>query len=106
MRSLGCRFALDDFGAGYGSFYYLKHLPFDYLKIDGEFIIKSLSDRTDQIVIRSIVQIAQGLHKKTIAEFVPDSPTQLLLRRMGVDTGRAITWPPGAPAQPGRARPS
>lgn len=85
LRELGCHFALDDFGAGFGSFYYLKHLPFDYLKIDGEFIERCREDQTDQLVIQAVVQIAQGLGKDTIAELVPDAATQRLLRRLGVD---------------------
>jgi len=85
MRGLGCRFALDDFGAGFGSFYYLKYLPFDYLKIDGEFIKNVLTGPTDQLVVRAIVDLARGLGKRTIAEFVGDDDTMALLRSYGVD---------------------
>jgi diguanylate cyclase (GGDEF)-like protein/PAS domain S-box-containing protein len=85
LADLGCRFALDDFGAGFGSFYYLKHLPFDYLKIDGEFVRHSAADPTDQLVIQAVVDIARGLGKRTVAEHVGDSETAALLHRMGVD---------------------
>ena len=70
LRELGCRFALDDFGAGFGSFYYLKHLPFDYVKIDGEFVRHAARGHVDQLVIGAVVGIARGLGKETIAEFV------------------------------------
>ena len=105
LAELGCRFALDDFGAGFGSFYYLKHLPFDYLKIDGEFVRYSAEDRTDQLVIQAVVDIARGMGKKTIAEHVGDAHTAELLRRMGVDHGQGYhlgrpaplaDWIPGA----------
>ncbi len=85
LREIGCRFALDDFGAGFGSFYYLKHLPFDYLKIDGEFVSNCLSNRTDQLVIRAVVDIAQGLGKETVAEFAADEELVRFLRSQGVD---------------------
>ena len=85
LRAIGCRFALDDFGAGFGSFYYLKHLPFDYLKIDGEFVAHCLANRTDQLVIRAVVDIAQGLGKETVAEFVGDDDLVEFLRSQGVD---------------------
>ena len=85
LRALGCSFALDDFGSGFASFYYLKHLEFDYLKIDGEFIKNLPSSETDQLVVRSLVQIATGLGRKTIAEFVGDEETVQILREYGVD---------------------
>ena len=85
LRAIGCRFALDDFGAGFGSFYYLKHLPFDYLKIDGEFVSNCLANRTDQLVIRAVVDIAQGLGKETVAEFAADEELVDFLRSQGVD---------------------
>ena len=85
LEALGCRFALDDFGAGFGSFYYLKHLPFDFLKIDGEFIREACSTPTDQLIIAAVVQIAAGLGKHTIAEFVADAPTLDLVESFGVD---------------------
>jgi diguanylate cyclase (GGDEF)-like protein/PAS domain S-box-containing protein len=85
LSELGCRFALDDFGAGFGSFYYLKHLPFDYLKIDGEFVRGCAKSRTDRLVIEAVVQIAQGLGKETVAEFVIDAATRRVVQRLGVD---------------------
>jgi diguanylate cyclase (GGDEF)-like protein/PAS domain S-box-containing protein len=88
LHALGCRFALDDFGAGFASFYYLKHLAFDYLKIDGEFVRQLVHDPTDQLVIEAVVNIARGLGTRTVAEFVGDDPTVDLLRRLGVDYGQ------------------
>jgi diguanylate cyclase (GGDEF)-like protein/PAS domain S-box-containing protein len=88
LSEIGCRFALDDFGAGFGSFYYLKHLTFDYLKIDGEFVRDCRSNPIDKLVIAAIVQIASGMGKQTIAEFVGDNETVRLLTRLGVDYGQ------------------
>ena len=85
LRSRGCQFALDDFGAGFGSFYYLKNFPFDYIKIDGGFIRGVVSNPMDQLVVQAIVTIAQGLGKKTVAEFVAEPETASLLRTIGVD---------------------
>lgn len=85
LAELGCRFALDDFGAGFGSFYYLKHLPFDILKIDGEFVRSCTSSQTDQLLVRAAVEIARGMGKETIAEYVGDEATVELLRQLGVD---------------------
>ena len=88
LHALGCRFALDDFGAGFASFYYLKHLAFDYLKIDGEFVRQLVHDPTDQLVIEAVVNIAKGLGTRTVAEFVGDDETVALLCRLGVDYGQ------------------
>jgi diguanylate cyclase (GGDEF)-like protein/PAS domain S-box-containing protein len=85
LTALGCHFALDDFGAGFGSFYYLKYLPFDYLKIDGEFIKNCTDNRTDQLVVQSCVQLARGLRKQTIAEFVENADILHLVGAIGVD---------------------
>src|SRR4029079_9249252 len=82
---LASRFALDAFGAAFASFYYLKHLPFDYLKIDGEFVRSCLDNRTDQLVIQAVVDIARGLGKSTVAEMVGDQQTMDMLAVMGVD---------------------
>lgn len=88
LRSLGCQIALDDFGAGFASFYYLKHLKFDYLKIDGEFIRNLCDTPTDQLVVQAVVSIAHGLDARTVAEFVGDAATTELLRELGVDYGQ------------------
>jgi diguanylate cyclase (GGDEF)-like protein/PAS domain S-box-containing protein len=88
LSELGCHFALDDFGAGFGSFYYLKHLPFDYLKIDGEYVRHCAANETDRILISAVVQIARGMGKRTIAEFVGDQETVEVLTRLGVDFGQ------------------
>ncbi len=85
IAELGCGFALDDFGAGFGSFYYLKHLPFDVLKIDGEFVRNLTDSVKDQAVVKSLARIATELGKQTVAEFVEDAETLELVRRYGVD---------------------
>jgi diguanylate cyclase (GGDEF)-like protein/PAS domain S-box-containing protein len=84
LNRVGCRFALDDFGSGFASFYYLKHLPISYLKIDGEFVKDLPSSPIDQLVIRALVSVAEGLGIKTVAEFVEDQETLDLLRDFGV----------------------
>jgi diguanylate cyclase (GGDEF)-like protein/PAS domain S-box-containing protein len=88
LRELGCRFALDDFGAGFASFYYLKHLEFDYLKIDGEFVRSLTRNPTDELVIKSVVDIARGLGARTIAEAVADDESLDRLKELGVDFGQ------------------
>lgn len=85
LRRLGCTVCLDDFGVGFSSFAYLKHLSADVLKIDGMFIRNLVSNREDQVFVRAIVEVARGLGKKTVAEFVGDGPTLALLGELGVD---------------------
>jgi diguanylate cyclase (GGDEF)-like protein/PAS domain S-box-containing protein len=85
LKSRGCRFALDDFGSGFGSFFYLKHLPFDYFKIDGDFIGGLGVNAIDQLVVDAIVGIAKGMGKKTVAEFVTDEGMMQRLRDSGID---------------------
>jgi diguanylate cyclase (GGDEF)-like protein/PAS domain S-box-containing protein len=85
LRAMGCRFALDDFGGGFGSFHYLRYLPLDYLKIDGDFIANVATNPADQAVVRAIVDLSGRLGKQTIAEFVGDDETFDLLRGYGVD---------------------
>jgi diguanylate cyclase (GGDEF)-like protein len=90
LRAAGCGLALDDFGSGFGSFYYLKHLPFDCLKIDGDFITGLSASKPDQHVVKAIIQIAKGMGMTTIAEFVEDDATLDLLRRMGADMAQGF----------------
>ncbi len=85
LKSLGCRFALDDFGVGFSSFNYIKHLPVDYLKIDGSFVRNLPHDTVDQHLVKAMVEVARGLGKKTTAEFVENEETLRLLREYGVD---------------------
>ena len=99
LSEMGCRFALDDFGAGFGSFYYLKHLPFDLLKIDGEFVRNCRTSPTDRLVIGAVVEIAKGLGKETIGEFVGDDETARLLTRLGVDYGQGFHLGEPAPVE-------
>jgi EAL domain-containing protein (putative c-di-GMP-specific phosphodiesterase class I) len=88
LRDLGCSFALDDFGAGFASFYYLKHVPLDWLKIDGDFVRDLPRNTTDQLVVRHIAEMAHSLNLRTIAEFVEDAERLEMLIDCGVDCGQ------------------
>lgn len=85
IRALGFKFALDDFGAGFNSFNYIKEFPVDYLKIDGAFITNLMHDPVDQTLIKSMIEVARTLGKYTVAEFVEDKETLALLEEYGVD---------------------
>ena len=96
LRDLGCQLALDDFGAGFGSFTYLRHLAFDVLKIDGQFVQECARDPRDRAVVEALARIADSLGKRTVAECVGDEPTVAALRAIGVDMGQGYHL--GAPA--------
>lgn len=85
VKKLGFRFALDDFGVGFSSFSYLKHLPVDMVKIDGTFVRYLDRSREDRLFVRAIVQVARELGLETVAEFVESREVLEILREIGVD---------------------
>jgi diguanylate cyclase (GGDEF)-like protein/PAS domain S-box-containing protein len=85
LREMGCRFVLDDFGTGLSSFAYLRDLPVDYLKIDGEFIKNMLDDQVKWALVESINQIGHVIGVQTIAEWVENRATLDAVKKIGVD---------------------
>jgi EAL domain-containing protein (putative c-di-GMP-specific phosphodiesterase class I) len=85
LHQTGCRVCLDDFGTGFSSFAYLKHLKVNILKIDGLFIRDLPNDHDNQVFVKSIADVARGMRKLTVAEFVEDAETLEMLRVFGVD---------------------
>jgi EAL domain-containing protein (putative c-di-GMP-specific phosphodiesterase class I) len=85
VRAYGVKVALDDFGAGYTSFSYLKELPADVLKIDGNFIVNINAHPANVAIVEAIVSLAVNLGMKTIAEWAEDAATVQTLAEIGVD---------------------
>ena len=100
LHGMGCRFALDDFGGGLGSFSNLKHLALDYLKIDGTFTRNLGRDNVNQAMVAAMIKLARTLDFEVIAEQVEDQVSFETVRRMGVDfaQGYVVERPQPLPA--------
>ena len=85
LRGMGCKFALDDFGAGMSSFVYLKDLPVDFIKIEGKFVKDIVRDKVSRSMVEMIHHMAHVMNIETIAEFVEDEATLVMLAEIGVD---------------------
>lgn len=90
LKKLGCLFALDDFGTGFSSLAYLHLLPVDYIKIDGTFVRSISKEPVHRAMIQAIHTIANTLGKKTIAEFIENEDTILILKDIGIDYGQGF----------------
>ncbi len=101
LKSLGCKFALDDFGSGFSSFSYLKELHVDYLKIDGSLIRNLEHSDSDIVFVAAIIQMAKALKLRVIAEFVENNAQKEILRTLGIDyaQGYAVHKPSLFPTQ-------
>lgn len=85
IKQLGCSLALDDFGVGFSSFYYLKHLPVDYVKIDGSFIRQIDKNDEDRIFVKALTEVSQNLGKEIVAEFVENEAIMDILKEFGIE---------------------
>jgi EAL domain-containing protein (putative c-di-GMP-specific phosphodiesterase class I) len=98
LNALGCHFALDDFGAGMSSFGYLKHLPVEYLKIDGSFVTDMVLDPVSREMVAAINEMGHSMKCRTIAEYVESEGILRALHALGVDyaqgfyIGRPMLW--------------
>ncbi len=90
LKRKGFRFAVDDFGSGFGSFHYIKHFPIDYVKIEGEFISNLAQGRVDAAFVKAIVGLTQELGITTIAEAVEDQATLAKVRESGIDLAQGF----------------
>ena len=84
VKDMGCKVAIDDFGAGYSSFKTLKHLPVDMVKIDGNFVRNLTTDKTDRIFLRTMAELAENFGMETVAEYVIDEPTAKIVEDTGI----------------------
>lgn len=95
LREVGCKCALDNFGVGFSSFFYLKRFDVDYLKIDGSFVRELATDEASRLFVRSLCDVAKGLNKHVIAEWVETPEVLALLKPLGVEfaQGHHIAYP-------------
>ena len=92
LKDMGCRFALDDFGAGFSSFYYLKRFEVDYIKIDGSFIRDLAADESNRVFVKAVNEVARGINKQVIAEWVENPETLKLLIEMNIQYGQGYLF--------------
>jgi diguanylate cyclase (GGDEF)-like protein/PAS domain S-box-containing protein/excisionase family DNA binding protein len=92
LKEMGCRFALDDFGAGFSSFYYLKRFEVDYLKIDGGFIRDLATDEGSRLFVRALNDVANGLSKQVVAEWIESPEVLKILVGMGAQYGQGFLF--------------
>src|SRR5687767_2524184 len=88
IRSVGARFALDDFGSTFATVKYLKDMPVDYFKLDGDLIVTLPESRTNQLLLNALMDVARGTGTQTIAVYVPDDETLVMLRQYGIGYGQ------------------
>jgi diguanylate cyclase (GGDEF)-like protein/PAS domain S-box-containing protein len=98
IKKLGCSFTLDDFGVGFSSFYYIRQLPIDVVKIDGSFIRNLADNPDDQILVQALCDVARGFGKKTTAEFVENAATFSVLEKMQIDYAQGFLIGTPSPA--------
>ncbi|RZA12149.1 MAG: EAL domain-containing protein, partial [Lysobacteraceae bacterium] len=91
LRGLGCRVALDDFGAGMSSFGYLKNLELDMVKIDGSFVQELEHDRMSQSIVRAVTEIGHQQGMMVVAEWVSSPAISTILRGIGVDYAQGFS---------------
>jgi diguanylate cyclase (GGDEF)-like protein len=98
LNALGCRLAIDDYGTGYSSLAYLRHLPVHELKIDKTFVIGMARDPSDAVIVRSTVDLAHNMGLAVVAEGVEDEDTFELLRALRCDLAQGywLSRPLGA----------
>jgi diguanylate cyclase (GGDEF)-like protein/PAS domain S-box-containing protein len=84
IGKLGCAFSIDDFGTGFSTFDYLKQIPAQSVKIDGSFVVDLASNSVDLALVKAIYEVASALGKKTVAEFVENEETLVILENIGV----------------------
>jgi len=97
LNDIGCKVALDDFGAGYGGFAYLKRLPVSFLKIDRQFVCDLPQEASSRHVVSAVVSLAKAFSMQTVAEGAEDDATLELLKQLGVDLVQGFVI-----ARPGR----
>lgn len=99
MKSLGCKFALDDFGSGLSSLSQLERLPVDYVKIDGDLIEKLTDSEVNRVIVASICNIAKLMGIEVVGEYVETIETYELLRELGVDHAQGYLFSKPAPVE-------
>jgi len=100
LHQTGCRVCLDDFGAGFSSFAYLRHIAADVLKIDGQFIHDLPNNPENQIFLRAMLDVATGLRKTTVAEFVDSEAVLVMIGHFGVDLAQGYFLDRPSPDHP------
>ena len=99
LKNMGCRIALDDFGSGFSSFYYVKKFDVDYLKIDGHFVHDLTQDQSSRFFVKALNDIGQGLRKQVIAEWVENQEQLQALIEMGTQYGQGYLFQHPAPLE-------